>query len=291
MAFTAYRTWVAGEIVTAAMLNQQIRDNGRYMHGDDGIPTILSGLTIDNTDGDERLLLPLLSTAECSTVLNAEGEVAFDEQTHQMKEYDGTAVRALISEADVDDTPVNGATTVPISSNWAYDFINTLTTQADLPYATAAGVWTRLAKGTQYQYLRMNAGATAPEWTNLASTLASTLITATRDDAAASGDVSYTGAGFQPTAVICFAICAGAGQQFSLGMADDSLAEMCVYQRIDAPGYLLPETTLFINVLASVGNGQSAVLKTLDVDGFTLTWTKAGTPNANDITLIFLCLR
>ncbi len=28
MAFTALRTWVAGEIVTAAMLNQQIRDNG-----------------------------------------------------------------------------------------------------------------------------------------------------------------------------------------------------------------------------------------------------------------------
>jgi len=164
MAFTAYRTWVAGEIVTAALLNEQIRDNGRYHHGDDGVPTILSGLIIDNTDGDEYLKLPLLTTAECSTVLNAEGEVAFDEQTHQMKEYDGTAVRALISEADVDDTPVNGADTVPVSSNWAYDHINLLTTAGDITYATAAGVWARLPIGTAGQVLITNAGATAPVW-------------------------------------------------------------------------------------------------------------------------------
>src|SRR3990167_6626892 len=118
MAFTSPRTWVAGEIVTAALMNTHIRDNERYLKGLDGVPTIESGLTIDNTDGDERLLLPLLSTAECSTVLNAEGEVAHDEQTHRIKVYDGTAVRSLVSTADVDDAPANGATTDPVSSNW-----------------------------------------------------------------------------------------------------------------------------------------------------------------------------
>ena len=168
MAWTAPRTYTAGEIITASILNSAVRDNLRYLKGLDGVPTIESGLTIDNTDGDERLLLPLLSTAECSTVLNAEGEVAFDELTHQMKEYDGTGIRALISEADVDNTPVNGATTVPVSSSWAYNFINILTTQADLPYATAAGTWARLAKGTAGQRLSMNSGATAPEWATVA---------------------------------------------------------------------------------------------------------------------------
>lgn len=39
-----------------------------------------------------------------------------------------------------------------------------LTAQSDLAYATAAGVWARLPKGTAHQKLRMNAGATAPEW-------------------------------------------------------------------------------------------------------------------------------
>lgn len=44
-----------------------------------------------------------------------------------------------------------------------------LTTQGDIPYATAASTWARLAKGTAAQYLRMNAGATAPEWATLAT--------------------------------------------------------------------------------------------------------------------------
>jgi len=165
MGWTAPRDWTVGETVTEDMMDTHVKNNLRYLKGLDGVPTIESGLTIDNTDGDERLLLPLLTTAQCGTVLNAEGEVAFDSQTHQMKEWDGTAVRALISEADVDDTPVNGATTVPVSSNWAYDFQQTLTTAGDIAYATAAGTWTRLGIGTAGQYLRTNAGTTAPEWT------------------------------------------------------------------------------------------------------------------------------
>ena len=31
MAKTAYRTWVAGEVVTASMLNEQVRDNGNAL--------------------------------------------------------------------------------------------------------------------------------------------------------------------------------------------------------------------------------------------------------------------
>ena len=158
--------WTVGQIVTKDDMDEQVRDNLSYLKGINQVPTIESGLIIDNTDGDEYVKLPLLSTAETETVLDAEGKIAFDETTHQLKLHNGTAVKAVISEADVDDTPVNGADTVPVSSNWAYDFINILTTQADLPYATSAGVWTRLAKGTGGQYLRMNAEATAPEWTS-----------------------------------------------------------------------------------------------------------------------------
>lgn len=39
-----------------------------------------------------------------------------------------------------------------------------VTTQGDLVYATGANALARLAKGTAYQQLRMNSGATAPEW-------------------------------------------------------------------------------------------------------------------------------
>ena len=176
MAWTAPRDWSAGEIVTESMMDEQVKNNLRYLKGLDGVPTIESGLTIDNTDGDERLLLPLLSTAECSTVLNAEGETAFDEQTHRAKYYNGTAIGSVVTTIDVDDTPVDGADTDPVSSNWAYDHVaaadphpgyqkeSLLTTAGDIAYATGASTWARLPIGTAGQRLRVNVGATAPEW-------------------------------------------------------------------------------------------------------------------------------
>lgn len=155
--------------MTASIMNSAVRDNFSYIKGIGQVPTVQSGLTIDNSLGSERLLLPLLSTAECTTVLNAEGEVAFDEQTHQMKEYDGTAIRIVLSEADVDDTPTNGATTIPVSSNWAYDFQQTLTTVGDIPYATAAGVWARLAGGTLGYVLTAQGAGVAPIYSTIAA--------------------------------------------------------------------------------------------------------------------------
>jgi hypothetical protein len=285
MAWTAPRTWVAGEIVTASIMNSAVRDNLRYLKGLDGVPTIESGLTIDNTDGDERLLLPLLSTAECTTVLDAEGEVAFDEQTHQMKEYDGTAVRALISEADVDDTPVNGATTVPVSSNWAYDFQQALTTAGDLPYASGAGVWTRLGVGTIGHILSVAAGGNAPEW-RAETARTNKLGTETRDMTAGSGDVAYTGYGFQPTSLI---IAAGGGDQggTSIGLGDVNLAEGCFF--ITGAGGV-NVTNKMVYMLSGGSADQTAVLKTLDADGFTLTWTKVGSPTGT-ATLYVLALR
>lgn len=51
--------------------------------------------------------------------------------------------------------------------------------QGDLLYATGANVLARLAKGTALQRLRMNAGATAPEW---ASGIAATADVTTSED-------------------------------------------------------------------------------------------------------------
>lgn len=39
-----------------------------------------------------------------------------------------------------------------------------VTTQGDMIYATGANAITRLAKGTKFQQLQMNSGATAPQW-------------------------------------------------------------------------------------------------------------------------------
>ena len=49
-------------------------------------------------------------------------------------------------------------------SNWDGKITNPMTTQGDIIYGGASGVPTRLGKGTAGQVLKMNSGATAPEW-------------------------------------------------------------------------------------------------------------------------------
>jgi hypothetical protein len=289
MAWTAPRTYTSGEIITASILNTHLRDQLRYLKGLDGVPTIESGLTIDNTDGDERLLLPLLSTAECSTVLNAEGEVAFDETTHQMKEYDGTAVRVVLSSADVDDTPVNGADTVPVSSNWAYDFINTLTTSQDLPIASGAGTWTRLAKGTANQWLKMASDASTVGWSSITGASSKVKAESRALDAVA-GDVAYTGYGFQPNALII--LYKVTNYNVGIGFGDSALAEMTVYLQASGSGGTISTINGSANIIMALGSagnvGESAVVKTLDADGFTLTWALIGLGSAGETVTFYV---
>lgn len=58
MAWTAPRTWVVGEVVTAALLNTHLRDNLRYLKGLDGTPDIDNHLRVLGPAGaDARLLL------------------------------------------------------------------------------------------------------------------------------------------------------------------------------------------------------------------------------------------
>lgn len=53
MAWTATRTWVTGELVTAAMLNEQVRDNGYYVQ--QALENVTSG---HDHDGVDSKLIP-----------------------------------------------------------------------------------------------------------------------------------------------------------------------------------------------------------------------------------------
>ncbi len=80
------------------------------------------------------------------------GQLAQGDHLHpgQYEPVDATILR----EADVDDTPVNGATTDPISSNWAFDH------NADPKHLPAAG--------TISQYIRKQSGTDYDvQWENL----------------------------------------------------------------------------------------------------------------------------
>lgn len=111
----------------------------------------------------------------------------------------------------------------------------------------------------------------------------------TRDYTAASGDVAYTGYGFQPTALIIIAS-GGAVGGTSIGLGDVNLAEMCfLITGTDLDGL---ETSEIVHISETEGSKeQTAVLKTLDADGFTLTWTKLGITSAATLTMAVLAIR
>lgn len=272
MAWSTVRTWVAGEIVTAALLNTHLRDQLRFLHGDDGVATILSGITLDNTDGDEYFKLPNHTTTETGSVLSASTDTAkilYDGTASRLKYRDIGSIQSVINISDIDDTPVDGASTAPISSNWAYDFQNVLTSAGDIPYASAGGAWTRLGKGTVGQFLTMNT-ASLPAWGAVAAN--SKLLTFSRNlGASAPATATYGGYGFTPNSL----------QFISPGVADAAYAAVGNYSSQSTWTIFTATTQNFSSVYVIgacsggvVGIGQNASILSLDSDGFTLTWSK-----------------
>lgn len=118
--------------------------------------------------------------------------------------------------------------------------------------------------------------------------LSSKIKTGTRDLSAASGNVAYTGIGFQPTAIICLAIVDSADYQVSWGFADSSKAGENVTKDSSTTFRNLGSVLIFLQT--SGGAYQTATVNSYDSDGFTLTWTKTGSPTGT-LKLLFFCLK
>lgn len=116
--------------------------------------------------------------------------------------------------------------------------------------------------------------------------LASKVIASSRDLAAASGDVAYTGVGFTPTSiVVLFGI--DGGTINGVGIVDSALTGRFEGRMADATARVF---TYFISGFVSGSATNVAIVKSFDADGFTLTWTKTGSPTGT-MTLYFLCFR
>lgn len=89
---------------------------------------------------------------------------------------------------------------------------------------------------------------------------------------AATADVSETGLGFAPSMLI---LIGGDSTYYSFGLGDASQANcMCTY---GVAGTMHNEVGFLAQFgTGSAGQGQTAVIKSFDSDGFTLTWTKVG---------------
>src|SRR3990167_99942 len=210
-----------------------------------------------------------------------------------VNDYNGGITNANISgSAAIAASKLTGVSTPSSSDTFTNKTIsgasNTLTVrEADLSISdnttkyvtTSAHGFDPKAPNSTSQFLRGDAS-----WATV-SNLSSKIITATRDMTAATGSVSYTGAGFAPTAIIGIACLAVAGAQSSIGICDSSAAEANLsFAAVNEQG------SSFFKISSGASVEQIATVTTLDADGFTLSWTKAGSPTGT-ANLAFICFR
>jgi hypothetical protein len=148
-------------------------------------------------------------------------------------------------------------------------------------YYRASGALARLAKGTANFKKFMNAAGTAPEWA--AGVKVGTF---TRDLTAASGDVSYSGVGFKPSAII-FLANKTSNPEASWGFSTGAVNYTTYYR---GTGIIGNNSNACIMLTPDATNIQHALVKTLDAHGFTLTWTKVNSPTGTG-TIFYLAFR
>lgn len=103
------------------------------------------------------------------------------------------------------------------------------------------------------------------------------IITLTRDLAAASGNVSYTGVGFRPRAITFYANVSGT-IAWSIGALDASVQFALIGQHGVLAGSVQSSGSAVIGLIVNSTDSQTAAVASLDNDGFTLSWTKNNNP-------------
>ena len=110
----------------------------------------------------------------------------------------------------------------------------------------------------------------------------------TRDLTTASGTQSITGIGFAPKIIFVTAAINGGAAGHSMGWSNGSV-HAC-HQVLGSSGF---GTTAFCIYVTDDGTGasyQTATVSSVNNDGFTLSWSKTGTPS-NTATVNYLAMR
>ena len=150
---------------------------------------------------------------------------------------------------------------------------------------------TLLAYDTTLPATISTAGATGSATTSArrdhvhAGSLQSKVIQFSRTSSAGAGDQAITGAGFTPTTIQVL----GVVNDLALanwGWGDSDLDERAIVQKGATPVFAYIDDALIS--LGTSPHQMRAVLKSLDVDGCTLTWTEAGSGTDTYNFVLFL---
>jgi len=266
-------TFSDGSVLTAAQLEQMKTDITTVVNAGGG-PV---GLTNSQTVSGAKVF---------------SGAVTFNSTVS----FGAASVTSFVSGATVDASSavLLGASPLVFEGSTADAFETTLAVKnvtADVTYNFQADASTTpgyipvmTSEGTAGQFAK-SAGAGANSLWAFSFSQAK-LITSTRDFTAASGDVAYTGVGFTPKVIVAW-VAQDNQVRASLGLWETSHATGTAIGQ-DGTNWQV-ETALLIHATQGAGTNQNAILKTADADGFTLTWTKVGSPTGT-VSLIFLCL-
>ena len=137
-----------------------------------GFKDFTTGEVLTAADVDGYLMQGIwvfASTAarDAAVTAPAEGNFAFTKDTNSLWYYDGAAWVASGAAGDIEGVTAGvgisgGGTsgTVTVTNSMA----TAITTAGDTLYGTGSGTFSRLGIGTAGQVLKVNSGATAPEW-------------------------------------------------------------------------------------------------------------------------------
>ena len=140
-----------------------------------------------------------------------------------------------------------------------------------LTNCTGLPVATGIVAGTADFKLFTNAAGTAPEWAS-----GYKIGTFTRDVSTASGDQVIDAVGFKPSDLEFFA-CISDTLTFSIGFDDGTNHYSIRYKGAAANAFTYDSTnSLWLQIDGT--HYCTGIIKTLDADGFTITWTKTNSP-------------
>ena len=273
MGWTAPRTWVAGEVVTAALMNVHVRDNTRYLKGLDGAVTTEDDLTVAN-----------LITAGLVDGVDVAGHKA----RHQTAGADEVSIAGLLGESaelnthKADTTVAHGAVSAATASKFV---VRDASARAKFAAPNAAG--DALIKGTRIALADMAALTTDKYWKGVGGVPAEadvpvggSFARGTFNNPQDASVQAITGVGFQPDLVVVFrtetnkggiAIYDGTTQGYAFHDEDGVMESDGIYTYTDG------------------SNFNKGVFSALGADGFSITWTESGTAPAN--TYGYICIK
>ena len=159
-----------------------------------------------------------------------------------------------------------------------------VTAAGDILQASASGVLAKLALGAAGT--RLHSTGSLAEWQGTWFKVGSL----TRDMTAVSGSVAYTGVGFKPKA-IAFTGGVNATTDIMIAGFDDGTTRGATAFNPGSAGTGQINGSSSVFLPSAAATSQMAVVTTFDTDGFTLTWTKTGSPSAGTATIYYLALR